>query len=97
MSLSEVYKSTLLLGPEVSLILTGVILIVLDPLLKGGAKKNLFWLALLGLAVGFALNLKRFGIDETAFSGALSLDQFAAYFNVIFLLGALVAIIFSKD
>jgi len=97
MNLSEVFKSTLLLGPEVSLILTGLILIVLDPILKGGAKKNLFWLALIGLAVGFALNLKRFGVDETAFAGALSLDQFAAYFNVIFLLGAFVAIIFSRD
>lgn len=97
MNLSEVFKSTLLLGPEVSLILTGVLLIVLDPILKGGAKKNLFWLALIGLAIGFALNLKRFGVDETAFAGALSLDQFAAYFNVIFLIGAFVAIIFSRD
>jgi len=97
MNLSEVFKSTLLLGPEVSLILTGVLLIVIDPILKGGAKKNLFWLALIGLGIAFALNLKRFGIDETAFAGALSLDQFAAYFNVIFLLGAFVAIIFSKD
>src|SRR5690606_17964190 len=97
MNLSEVFKSTLLLGPEVTLILTGVLLIVIDPILKGGAKKNLFWLALIGIGVSFALNLKRFGIDETAFSGALSLDQFAAYFNVIFLLGAFVAIVFSKD
>jgi len=97
MDLSEVFKSTLLIGPEISLIIAGLILIVLDPILKGSARKNLFGLALLGLAVGFILNLKRFGVAETAFSGALSLDQFAAYFNIIFLLGAFLAVIISRD
>jgi NADH-quinone oxidoreductase subunit N len=97
MDLSEVFKSTLLIGPEISLIIAGLLLIVLDPVLKGSAKKNLYVLALLGLAVGFILNLKRFGVTETAFSGALSLDQFAAYFDVIFLLGAFLAVILSKD
>jgi len=97
MDLSEVFKSTLLIGPEISLIVAGLIIIVLDPILKGSAKKNLFGLALLGLAVGFILNLKRFGVAEAAFSGALSLDQFAAYFNIIFLLGAFLAVIIARD
>lgn len=97
MDLSEVFKSTLLIGPEISLIIAGLILIVLDPILKESAKKNLYVLALLGLAVGFILNLKRFGVAETAFSGALSLDQFAAYFNIIFLLGAFLSVIIARD
>jgi NADH-quinone oxidoreductase subunit N len=97
MDFSEVVKSTQLMGPEVSLILAGIVLIVLDPITKGKVKKNLFWVALVGLALAFILNLKRFGGDSSAFSGSLSLDQFAAYFNVIFLLGAAVAVIFSKD
>jgi NADH-quinone oxidoreductase subunit N len=97
MDLSEVFKSTLLIGPEISLVLAGIIVIVIDPLLKGDSKKSLFWIALLGLVVGFVLNLKRFGVDESAFSGALALDQFAAYFNVIFLVGAFIAVIFSRD
>ena len=97
MDLSDVFKSTLLIGPEISLIVAGLIIIVLDPILKDSAKKNLFGLALLGLAIGFILNLKRFGVTETAFSGALSLDQFAAYFNIIFLLGAFLAVVISRD
>ncbi|MFA9407364.1 MAG: NADH-quinone oxidoreductase subunit N [Candidatus Dadabacteria bacterium] len=97
MDLSEVFKSTFLIGPELSLIIAGLIIIVLDPVLRGPAKKNVFGIALLGLAIGFILNLKRFGVPETAFSGALSLDQFAAYFNVIFLIGAFLAVILSKD
>ncbi len=97
MDLSDVFKSTLLIGPEISLIVAGLIIIVLDSILKDSAKKNLFGLALLGLAIGFILNLKRFGVTETAFSGALSLDPFAAYFNIIFLLGAFLAVIISRD
>ncbi len=76
MDLSEVFKSTFLIGPELSLIIAGLVIIVLDPVLRGSAKNNLFGIALLGLAIGFMLNLKRFGVSELAFSGALSLDLF---------------------
>lgn len=97
MDLSDVFKSTLLIGPELSLIIAGLIIIVLDPILRGKAKSNIFGIALLGLAIGFVLNLERFGVAQTAFSGALSLDQFAAYFNLIFLIGAFLAVILSRD
>ena len=97
MDLSELFKSTLLIGPELSLIIAGLIVIVLDPIIKGSGKKYLFAIALLGIAIGFVLNLERFGITVTAFSGALSLDQFAAYFNIIFLIGAFLALILSRD
>ena len=97
MDLSDVFQSTLFIGPELSLIIAGLIIIVLDPLIKGSSKNNIFGIALLGLAVGFILNLKRFGAPESAFSGALSLDDFAAYFNLIFLIGAFLAVILSRD
>jgi hypothetical protein len=42
MDLSEVLKSTLLIGPEISLIAAGIVLMVLDPITKGEVKKNLF-------------------------------------------------------
>lgn len=97
MDLSQVFKSTVLIAPELSLIIAGLIIIVLDPIIRGSAKNNIFGIALLGLAVGFVLNLKRFGVPELAFSGALSLDSFSAYFNIIFLVGAFLAVILSKD
>jgi NADH-quinone oxidoreductase subunit N len=97
MNLSEVLKSALLIGPEITLILTGIILIVVDPLIKGRGKRELFWIALLGLAVGFVLNLNRFNQGGSAFSGALSLDGFAAYFNLIFIIGAFLAIVLARN
>jgi NADH-quinone oxidoreductase subunit N len=97
MNLSEVFKSALLIGPEIVLILTGIIVMVVDALIKGKAKKELFWVVLLGLALGFMLNVQRFHHGEIAFSGALSLDEFAAYFNVIFIIGAFLALVLSRD
>jgi NADH-quinone oxidoreductase subunit N len=97
MDLSEVFRSTLLIGPEIALIITGIIVMVIDPLIKGERKRNLFWIALVGLAVGFVLNLERFHNETSAFSGALALDGFAAYFNLIFIIGAFLAIVLSKD
>ncbi len=93
----EALRSTLLIGPELALILTGIIVMVIDALIKGKAKTELFWIALLGLAVSFVLNLERFHQVSSAFAGALSLDEFAAYFNIIFIVGAFLAIVLSKD
>lgn len=97
MDLSEALRSTLLIGPEIALIVTGILLMTADAFINEKAKKELFWIALLGLVVGFVLNLDRFQEQTSAFSGALSLDEFAAYFNVIFLLGASLAIALSRD
>lgn len=97
MELSELFKSTLLIGPEISLIIAGIALILVGAFLKEKAGVYIFVLALIGVATAFGLNLERFGTPEAAFGGALSLDQYAAYFNVIFLIGAVAAVVFSKD
>jgi NADH-quinone oxidoreductase subunit N len=97
MDLSEAFQSTLLISPELAIIISGIIVMVIDPLVKGEGKRNLFWIALLGLATAFILNLERFHNTTSAFSGALSLDGFAAYFNLIFILGALLAAVLSKN
>jgi NADH-quinone oxidoreductase subunit N len=97
MDLNEVLKSTFLITPELSLILTGMILMVLDPFIRNRFKKELFWITALGLLIGFALNLNRFKYTESAFAGTLSLDEFTAYFNIIFIIGALLATVISRD
>ncbi len=97
MDLSQLLRSTLLIAPEITVIFTGVLLIAICPIAKGLLNKSLFWLALVGLSVGFCLNISRFGGVEVAFGGALSLDQFAAFFNSIFLFAAALTIVFSRD
>jgi NADH-quinone oxidoreductase subunit N len=97
MDLTEAFRSTLLIGPELALILTGIVVMIVDALVKGKARSELFWVSLLGLAVGFVLNLERFHQVTSAFADALSLDEFCAYFNVIFIVGAFLALALSKD
>ncbi|GIW47036.1 MAG: NADH-quinone oxidoreductase subunit N [Deltaproteobacteria bacterium] len=97
MDLNEVLKSTFLITPELSLIVTGMILMVIDPFIRNRFKKELFWITVLGLLIGFALNLNRFTYKESAFAGTLSLDEFTAYFNIIFIIGALLATVISRD
>jgi NADH-quinone oxidoreductase subunit N len=97
MDLSEIFKSTLLIGPEITLILTGMILILIDPLVTRDKKKELFWVALIGIIIAFILNLNRLNNSSSAFSGALSIDVFSGYFNVIFLVSCFIAVILSRE
>jgi NADH-quinone oxidoreductase subunit N len=97
MDLSEIFKSTLLIGPEITLIITGMILIVIDPLIIRDKKKELFWIALVGIIIAFILNLNRLDNSSLAFSGALSIDVFSGYFNIIFLISCFIAIGLSRE
>ncbi|MEE9251906.1 MAG: NADH-quinone oxidoreductase subunit N [Thermodesulfobacteriota bacterium] len=97
MELDELLRSTYLIGPELCLIVVGMLIVIAVPLLKDGAGEELFWMAIVGIGVGFYLNITRFTVQNTAFSGALSLDGYSAYFNMIFLLGAFGAITLSKN
>jgi NADH-quinone oxidoreductase subunit N len=97
MELSEIFKSTLLIGPEITLIITGMILIVIDPLIVRDKKKELFWIVLIGIIIAFILNLNRLDNSSLAFSGALSIDVFSGYFNIIFLISCFIAITLSRE
>ncbi|HEX9665510.1 MAG TPA: NADH-quinone oxidoreductase subunit N [Thermodesulfobacteriota bacterium] len=97
MDLSEIFKSTLLIGPEITLIITGMILIVIDPLIIRDKKKELFWIVLTGIIIAFILNLNRLNNSSLAFSGAISIDVFSGYFNIIFLISCFIAIALSRD
>jgi NADH-quinone oxidoreductase subunit N len=97
MDLSEIFKSTLLIGPEITLIITGMILIVIDPLIIRDKKKELFGIALVGIVIAFILNLSRLNNSSLAFSGALSIDVFSGYFNIIFLISCFIAITLSRE
>lgn len=97
MDLSEILKSTLLIGPEITLIITGMILIVIDPLITREKKKGLFGIVLIGIVIAFVLNLSRLNNSSLAFSGALSIDVFSGYFNIIFLISCFIAVTLSRE
>lgn len=98
MSLYQLFKSASLISPELILTLSGLVLTAIAPVMKKTPGKRgsriLCAVALAGFACAFALNAGRFGNPQTAFSGSLSLDAFAAYFNSIFLASAAAATFF---
>ena len=97
MSIQALFESTLVILPECILILSGLLILICAPILKKRWKESLFLLAVLGTVASFVLNFSRFSGTGSAFSGAIVIDSFSAYFNSLFLMAALATILFSKD
>ena len=88
MELSSLLTSTLAILPELVLIVTSLVIIMVGTIKSESAGTYSFFISLLSICLVFVLNLARFSDPSAAFSGALSLDVFSAYFNSIFLIGA---------
>jgi len=97
MSIQALLQSTLVILPECILVLTGILILVCAPILKQRWTKLLFLLAVSGAATSFILNFSRFSGTSSAFSGAIAIDSFSAYFNSIFLLATLATLLLSND
>ena len=97
MELSNLLSSTTSIFPELILVIVSLIIILVSTSAEKKTKSYGFFIAITGICLSFLTNLERFAVSETAFSGALSLDVFSAYFNSIFLIGALFTILISRD
>jgi NADH-quinone oxidoreductase subunit N len=82
-----------LLGPELTLILLAIVVILLDLVIP--SKKVLAAIAGVGLILPAAWTVFLFGQQGTAFGGALLVDQFSLFFKLIFLAGAALVILTS--
>ncbi|MCY4263173.1 MAG: NADH-quinone oxidoreductase subunit N [Candidatus Dadabacteria bacterium] len=97
MNTQLLFESTLAILPECVLILAGLLILICAPVLKKRWAGSLFLLAVSATLFSFVLNFSRFSGESSAFSGALVIDSFSAYFNSLFLMAAFVTILFSKD
>lgn len=101
MNLAQLTANASLIAPEIALCIAGLVLAVAAPVLKSVSEQRrgtIFCaIALIGFAIAFVLNSGRFGGAESAFSGALFLDDFSAFFNSIFLASAAAASLFAAS
>ena len=97
MELSSLLSSTLSIIPELVLVVTSLVIILVGTIKKDNISSYNYFISILCVCLVFVLNLCRFSDPSVAFSGALSLDTFSAYFNSIFLIGAFFTILLSKD
>ncbi|MDO8691671.1 MAG: NADH-quinone oxidoreductase subunit N, partial [Dehalococcoidia bacterium] len=84
-----------LLGPELSLIALAVVVILLDLVIK--KKTAVAAIAGVGLLVPAVWTITLFGQGGSSFTGALVVDSYSLFFNIIFLSAAALVILSSVE
>jgi NADH-quinone oxidoreductase subunit N len=74
---------------------TGLLVLVLDPLMAPERRDRLPLLSLAGTAIAAAVLLLRWDQSEVIFGGMLAADSFAVFFNLLFLLVAGLTLLIS--
>jgi NADH-quinone oxidoreductase subunit N len=83
-----------LLSPQISMVGVAMMLIVADLFISKKGILPILAIFLLGLPLGFTISL--WGVDETAFGGILTVDQFGLFFNVLFI-GVVMAVVLASQ
>ncbi len=85
--------------PEVLLAITGVLIMLIEPVLaKGKSRKPLGWLAVVGVLVALAASLYQYQLPAgTAFFGTVQTDAFSVFFHVLICGIALVCLLVALD
>lgn len=93
---STAFQSVL---PEMLLLVLGVVVLTVDPFLKGGSRRNLGWLTAAGLLVTLVLMvlLGRPGMPLSTFGGTVRFDWLAFFFKLLFIFGAAITALLLMD
>ena len=85
--------------PEVLLIVTGVLTMLIEPIMpKGMTRKPIGILALLGVLAALAASMWQIGLTPgTAFFGTVQTDAFSAFFHVVICSIVLIALLIAFD
>jgi NADH-quinone oxidoreductase subunit N len=85
------------IGPWLTLTVTAILILVLDALTPKARRSFFPELALLGLAVAAFQTIGLWGRTGTDFGGMVYLDNFAFFFYLIFILGAALTVLISRQ
>jgi NADH-quinone oxidoreductase subunit N len=85
------------IGPWLTLTVTAILILVLDALMPKGRRSFYPELALAGLAVAAYQTFGLWGKTGTDFSGMVYLDNYAFFFYLIFILGAALTVLISRQ
>ncbi|MDD4330799.1 MAG: F(420)H(2) dehydrogenase subunit N [Methanosarcinaceae archaeon] len=78
-------ENLMLLAPEITIAVTGLILLLAGLFMSPRSKNLLGYLATCGILIALILTLDSFGINTTMFSGTLSIDALSQFFKLVFL------------
>jgi len=85
--------------PELVMVITALVVLLLDLVLAKGKKAPLAVLSLLGLAVSliFSIGMWKGGVSTYAFSHMIVVDKFALLFNALFIVATFITILISVN
>ena len=78
------------LAPEIAVVATGLIILLIGVFMSPRTKNVLGYLATLGILAALALTIESFGTEATMFSGTLSIDALSQFFKLVFLAVSLI-------
>lgn len=83
-------ENLMFLAPELAVVVTGLIVLLIGVFMSPQAKNMLGYLATLGVLAALALTIQSFGTEATMFFGTLSIDALSQFFKLVFLAVSLI-------
>lgn len=78
-------ENLMFLAPELAVVVTGLIVLLIGVFMSPQAKNVLGYLATLGVLAALVLTVQSFGTEATMFFGTLSIDALSQFFKLVFL------------
>nr|BAL57968.1 NADH dehydrogenase I subunit N [uncultured prokaryote] len=85
------------IAPEIVVILSGFILMLLDPFFPYGKKRYISYLALIGCCIAIIFTIMLHGKRIVSFNNMIVLDGYSVFFDYLFLLIAILSILIACD
>jgi NADH-quinone oxidoreductase subunit N len=83
------------ISPEIILLVFGLLILILEPLLKGNKKSFLPHLSWIGVILSLVMVLRLWDMERSSFHRMVVSDNFSSFFSIIFLLGTFLVILSS--
>jgi len=89
--------SWLVVLPTLIVVGTGLLILLVDLWSEGPDRDGLGWLGIAGLVVTGIASVALWNTHEVSFSGGMAVDRFALFFNLLFCLGGILALLMSMN
>ena len=83
--------------PTVLVVGTGLLILLIDLWMEGPDRDALGWLGIAGLIVTAIASVALWNTHEIGFAGGMAVDRFALFFNLLFCLGGILALLMSMN
>lgn len=95
MDTSSAAVSFEIIAPEAFLLIFGMVILLSGNLIRGRSLP--FYLSLVGLVGGLVLVASQWDVPESGYFGMVQVDNFAVFFNIIFLVAGIITVLMARN